>query len=182
MNKKNANFTLFVLFLLFITFLAILPIKISSNLKREIIESKEKQIELIRNNLSLITKLINISKGYLIHNEEALKNIITINILAKEQPTNINEIYTNQSKLLNITMKIVKDSKQQLPLLANNEFKEISTALENLHKQFNEEKRICNTKSKKLLKFTKLPIYKEIIKIENISQIICSDNLIGIKN
>jgi hypothetical protein len=79
-------------------------------------------------------------------------------------------------------MKIVKDSKQQLPLLANNEFKEISTALENLHKQFNEEKRICNTKSKKLLKFTKLPIYKEIIKIENISQIICSDNLIGIKN
>ena len=119
MNKKNANFTLFVLFLLFITFLAILPIKISSNLKREIIESKEKQIELIRNNLSLITKLINISKGYLIHNEEALKNIITINILAKEQPTNINDIYTNQSKLLNITMKIVKDSKQQLKLFFN---------------------------------------------------------------
>ena len=81
MNKKNANFTLFVLFLLFSIFLAILPIKISSNLKREIIQSKEKQVELIKNNLSLIPELINLSKGYLIHNEETLKNIIKINII-----------------------------------------------------------------------------------------------------
>ena len=182
MNKKNANFTLFVLFLLFSIFLAILPIKISSNLKREIIQSKEKQVELIKNNLSLIPELINLSKGYLIHNEETLKNIIKINILAKEQPTNINEIYNNQSKLLSITMELVENSKKQSPLLANKDFIKITNALENLIKQFHDEKKVCNAKSKKLLKFAKLPIYKNFIKIDNISEIICSDNLIELKS
>ena len=150
MNKKNANFTLFVLFLLFSIFLAILPIKISSNLKREIIQSKEKQVELIKKNLSLNPELINITKGYIIHNEETLKNIIKINILAKEQPTNINEIYNNQSKLLSITMELVENSKKQSPLLANKDFIKITNVLENLNKQFHEEKKVCNAKSKKL--------------------------------
>ncbi|MBD5397948.1 hypothetical protein HDR60_00370 [bacterium] len=175
MNKKYIKIALFTLIILFIIFISILPITKSHTLKKEIIKIKENQIKLIKNNLNLIPQLVNISKGYLINDKEALKNIIKINLIAKEQPKNFNEIYDNQTTLLSLTMSLLKDSKKHSPLTTNQEFIKINNELETLNLKIENYKKICIEKSNKLIKLSTLPIYNKIINIKDINNIICSE-------
>ena len=175
MNKKYIKIILFILIIFAMIFIAILPIKQSKKLKQEIINSRENQIKLIKNNLNLIPELINISKGYLINDKNALTNIIKINILAKEQSNNFNETYDNQMKLISLTMELLNVAKKHTPLTTNSEFTEINKKLEALNKQIENYRSICIKNSNKLIKLSQLPIYNKIIKIEEVNNIICPD-------
>lgn len=175
MNKKYIKIIIFILIILSIIFIAILPIKQSKKLKREIIDSRENQIKLIKNNLNLIPELINISKGYLINDKNALKDIIKINILAKEQSNNLNETYDNQMKLISLTMELLNVAKKHSPLTTNPEFTNINNKLETLNKQIENYRTICIESSNKLIKLSQLPIYNRIIKTEEINKIICPE-------
>lgn len=175
MNKKYIKISIFMLIIFTLIFITILPIKQSKRLKLEIINSRENQIKLIKNNLNLIPELINISKGYLINDKNALKNIIKINILAKEQPNNFNETYNNQIQLISLTMELLNVAKKHSPLTTNPQFTEINNKLETLTKQIENYETICIENSNKLIKLSQLPIYNKIIKTEEINKIICSE-------
>lgn len=182
MNKKYIKIVLFTLILLFIILIATFPITKSQTLKEEIINTRQTQVKLIKDNLNLIPQLINISKGYLINNKTALKNIIKINILAKEEPTNFNEMYNNQTKLLSLTMDLLRDSKKHSPLTTNPEFIRINNELEALNAQIENYKKICIAKSNKLIKLSQLPIYNKIINTKDVNNIICSENFLNYKS
>ena len=174
MNKKIYIFTLPIIILLTI-FVAILPIQISSNLKEEIIQNKKEQINLINEKIQLIPEIINISKGYIINDEETLKDIIKINILSKEQTSNLITTYNNHIELLNISMKLINDSKEHILLTSNKDFMNSATEIENLYKMIELKRNDCMKSSNLLLKISNLPIYKNIIKMDDIGNYICND-------
>ena len=156
--------------------MAILPIKKINTLKHEITDIRQNQLKLLKDNMNLIPELINISKGYLINDKDALKNIIKINILAKEQPKNFDEAYNNQSKLLSLTMELLDNAKKHSPLTANQNFVKISNTLTSLNTKITTDNIICIEKSNKLLQLLQLPFYDKLTDRDEINKIICTEN------
>ncbi len=181
MNKKYIKFIIFTLLILCMIFVAILPIKKINTLKSEITTIRQNQVKLLNDNLKLIPELINISKGYLINDKNALKNIIKINILATEQTKSFDETYKNQSKLLSLTMELLDDAKKNSPLTTNQKFIDISNTLTSINTKIITDNIICVEKSNKLKKLLKLPLYDNFVNKEEINKILCTENFSDLK-
>lgn len=181
MNKKYIKFIIFALLILCMIFAAILPLQKINTLKSEITAIRQNQVKLLNENLNLIPELINISKGYLINDKNALKNIIKINILAAEQAKSFDETYNNQAKLLALTMELLDDAKKNSPLTTNQKFTNISNTLTSVNMQIITDNIICVEKSNKLKKLLKLPFYNKFVNTEEINKILCTEKFSDLK-
>lgn len=173
MKAQHKNIILIILTLISLSILAYIPLHNTKVLKEKLSQHKKEQIQYINENIQIIPEIINIVKGYIIHNEEALKDIIQINILTKSQQQNINEIYKNQLNILHITNQLITKSNKNSFLLNNKEFSNLKNKFTIIYDNAIKGYINCEEYSNKLKRYTNLPIYKNIIEQKNINELFC---------
>ena len=172
-NNKRFYIHLSIIFILTSILFALLyyPLHRTNSIKNYLFKNKKEQIEYINSNMYLIPEIINLTKGYIIHDENALKDIISINILTQSQTKTINETYNNQLSILKLTYNLVENSSKNSLLSKNEKFQNTRTKFLNVYKMSNLEYLTCKIFYDKIIEYMKLPLYKPFIDTVNMSDI-----------
>ena len=153
-----------------------IPLHNASKKQKDLTKHKRQQIQYINNNIQIVPEIINISKGYIIHNGEALKDIIHINVLTKTNTDNIGEIYANQMQIINITKNLLDKAEKNSLLSHNKRFVQLNEEFKTLYQNATAGYSYCREYSNKLAKYLSLPVYKNIIKIKNLNEVVCTQD------
>lgn len=179
-GHKIIKTILLFLFLGLITFGGIYlyaPVQNIEELTSDLSNHKHTQIQYINSNIDIVPKIISISKGYIIKNNTALRDIIQINILTKNKTNNISDIYINQIQILTLTNKIVAEAVKTPPLANNTKFKEIYTKFNELYTTAIDGYNYCVSNSKKLAQYLTKPMYKNLVTEKKLQDITCIQEL-----
>lgn len=173
-GKKLLISTIALLIIMAIVFC--IPLHNASKIQENLTKHKRQQIQYINNNIQIVPEIINISKGYIIHNGEALKDIIHINVLTKTNTDNIGEIYANQMQIINITKNLLDKAEKNSLLSHNKRFVQLNEKFKTLYQNATTGYSYCREYSNKLAKYLSLPVYKNIIKIKNLNEVVCTQD------
>ena len=149
------------------------PVQNIETLKSDLATHKHTQIQYINSNIDIVPKIISISKGYIIKNNSALKDIIQLNILTKTQNNNLSDIYLNQIQILTLTHKLISDAIKTPPLANNKNFKELYKKFSDLYTTAIDGYNLCLENSAKLGKYMHKPIYKKLLDPKELQDILC---------
>ena len=149
------------------------PIQNIEEIKSDLSNHKHTQIQYINNNIDLVPQIISLSKGYIIKNSTALKDIIQINILTKTQNNNISDIYLNQIQILTLTNKIVNNAMKKPPLANNKKFKELYNKFNELYNTAIDGYNHCIESSKILAEYMNKPLYQKFLDPKELRDLLC---------
>lgn len=173
-TKVYKSITIISLIIIILIF-AFIPVYRANLIKTALYKQRYNQIQYLNSKSDIVPKAINIIKGYIIHNEKALKDIVYINVLTKTKSNSIKEIYNNQIQIFSITKKLMDNANKNSPLANNDKFTEIKQEFDDVYSTMIQQFNICKNRTKNLQRYINLPIYKSIIDTTNINDIICID-------
>ena len=174
MEKKfNKKFAIIPLGILVLGCIAYLPIHRANKIKSTLHKIRYKQIKFLNSQSNIIPEIINSIKGYIIHDEIALKDIVLINALIQNNNKNISDIYENQLRIYSITQKLITEA-QNNSLLNNNEnFNKLKTRFSEIYTTIQDDFELCKKYTNDYAYYATLPIYKHLINTKNIDEINC---------
>ncbi len=153
--------------------IAYIPIHRANAIKVSLYKTRYNQIQYLNSKSEIIPEIINMIKGYIIHNEKALKNIVYINMLTKTKNNNIKDAYNNQIKIFYITNELMTNANKNSLLSNNEKFKNLKLKFDDIYLNIQRQSETCKIKTNQLQQYTNLPIYNRLIDISNIDDIIC---------
>jgi hypothetical protein len=150
------------------------PILAFARLKAQLLGLKERQVRELEENIAVVPRIMNMSKGYIVGSDGALRNLVKLNIVLSEPPADPARAYENRAAALSLA-KNVLDAARKYPRLVrdpafirlNNRFEEISGSFWRAHAE-------CLEKSGLLLKVASLPVYGRFLRAD--MDDICADN------
>lgn len=174
LNKKNilVAVPVVVLFLFTVFFIYIKSIE---NIETSIIKLKENQIQDLKPKLSVVPKIIDYSKRWIIGDIEVIKNILKLGILYDAKNENIHQTYLNQIRILFITNEIVMIANKHVILQNDKTFQKYVYEFNNLYKQGKQSFEECKIFSKQLTLHLNNSFYGNKIKINNLDLLLCDE-------
>lgn len=142
------------------------PVLLFARVKGRLLSLKERQVRELEEGIAVVPRIMNMSKGYVIGSDRTLKNLVKLNIVLAEPPSDIGRAYENRAAVLSLAGNVLDAARRYPRLVRDPAFIRLNNRFEELSGNFWRSHAECLEKSRLLLRIASLPVYRSFLRVD----------------